>query len=113
MGAFTMERIDFFLAPQEPRAAPVADDVGGLPHADGQGHEDGAGSHGKHDEWDRTRFKLDGGTGPDRDRPWIQLAGITVQEDSSADEKDGSEQSKHRSRPLFSRAPFSASRAVG
>ena len=113
MGAFTMERIDFFFAPQQPRAAPVADDVGGLPHADGQGHEHGADSHGKDDECDGTQFELDGGTGSDCNRPRIQFAGIAVEENSGADEEDGGEQSEHRSRPLFSRAPFSASRAVG
>ena len=109
MGAFTMEGIDFFFAPQQPCATPVADDVGGLPHADCQGHEHGADSHGKDDECDRTQFELDGGTSPDCDRPRIQLAGIAVKEDSDADEEDGSEQSEHRSRPLFSLAPFSVS----
>ena len=112
MGAFTMERIDLFLAPQQPCVAPVADDMSGLPHAHGQGHEQGPDGHGKDDECDRAQIKLDGGAGPNCNRSGIQLAEIAVKEDPGADEEDGGEQSEHRSRPLFSWVPFSASGAV-
>jgi hypothetical protein len=71
MGAFTMECIDFFFAPQQPRAAPVSDDVGGLSHTDRQGHKDGADGHGKDDKRNWTQIELDGGTGPNRDSPGI------------------------------------------
>src|SRR6185295_868927 len=113
MRHFTMERINFFLSPQQPCAAPVADDMGGLPHADRQCHEHGADSHGEDDECDRTQFELDGGTGPDGDRPGIQLTEITVEEDPDADEENGGEQSEHRSRPWFWLTPFSGSWPVG
>src|SRR6185503_19260980 len=113
MRPFTMERINFFLAPQQPCAAPVADDMSGLPHADCQRHEHGADSHGEDDECDRTQFELDGGTGPDCDRSRIQLTEITVEEDPNADEENGGEQSEHRSRSSFWLTLFSASWAVG
>ena len=113
MRAVSMERIDFFFASQQPRAAPIPEDMDGLPHADCQGHEYGADCHRKDDECDGAELELDGGTGPDCDCPRIELAEIAVEKNSGADEKDRGEQSEHRSRPWFSRAPFSASRAEG
>src|SRR6185295_10539520 len=113
MGTITMERIDFFLAPQQPGAAPVANNMSRFPHADCQGHEHGADSHGKDDECDRTQLELDGGAGPDFDRAGVQFAEITIEKDSGADKKYGDEQSEHRTRPLNSRMLFSVSRTEG
>src|SRR5262245_17156214 len=106
MGTIAMECIDFLLASQQPCAAPVAYNMGGLAHADCQGDEHGTDSHGKNGECDRTQFELEGRAGPDCNRSGIQLAEVAIEEDSGADKEDREKQSEHRTRPFFSRIPF-------